>query len=78
MDLLNNAVRDGARTSEHSFNNLADIPSRPDVDRLFSRQQTSSTETSENSVGVTGTVVLVEGKHGFLGRGRNTEAKNLF
>jgi hypothetical protein len=21
MDLLNNAVRDGARTSEHSFNN---------------------------------------------------------
>jgi hypothetical protein len=35
MDLLNNAVRDGARTSEHSFNNLAEIPSGPvafDVD----------------------------------------------
>ena len=80
MDLLNNAVRDGARTSEHSFNNLAEIPSEPvafDVDRLFSRRQTSSTETSENSVGVTGTV-LDGGKHGFGGRGRNTTAKNLF
>jgi hypothetical protein len=80
MDLLNNAVRDVARTSDHSFNNLAEIPSGPvafDVDRLFSRRQTSSTETSENSVGVTGTV-LDGGKHGFWGRGRNTEAKNLF
>ena len=47
------------------------------MDRLFSRRQTSSTETSENSVGVTGTV-LDGGKHGFWGQGRNTEAKNLF
>jgi hypothetical protein len=57
MDLLNNAVKDGARTAEY---NLADIPSGPvafDADRLFSRRQTSSTETSENSVGVTGTVL---------------------
>ncbi|CAB4015946.1 Hypothetical predicted protein, partial [Paramuricea clavata] len=64
-DLLN-AVIDGARTSEYSVNNLADIPSGPvafDVDRLFSRRQTSSIETSENSVGVIGTV-FDGGKHG--------------
>ena len=73
MDLLNNAVGDGARTSEYSFNNLTDIPSGPealDVDRLFSRRQTSLTETSENSVGVTGKVWDGR-KHGFLGRVKN-------
>ena len=78
-DLLNSSVRDGAITSAHSFNNLADIPSGPvafPVDNADNRLRTSSMETGVNSVELSNSVVGV-GRHGLSGRGRNTEAKNL-
>jgi hypothetical protein len=49
--LLNSSVRDGAITSAHSFNNLADIPSGPvafPVDNADNRLRTSSMETGVN------------------------------
>ena len=59
-DLLNSAVKDGAISFEHSFNNLADISSRPvalSVERFESRELVSSVET-EMDLRVTSSKIL--------------------
>ena len=76
-DLLNSSVRDGAITSAHSFNNLADIPSGPvafPIDNADNRLRTSSMETGVNSVELSNVVVGV-GTRGVLGRGREGETR---
>ena len=75
--MLNNAVRGGASTPEHSFKSqLAEIPSGPvafAVDRLDSNALTSSTVTViVSSWSCTDTEVVHRGVGGL---GRNTEAK---
>ena len=75
-DMLNNTVREGVSTPEHSFKSLAEIPSGPvafAVDRLDSNALTSSTVTViVSSWSCTDTEVVHRGVEGL---GRNTEAK---
>ncbi len=77
-DVFSRTARDGARTSAHSFNNLAEIPSGPvafTVDKLQSNVWISSKETFENS-GEEGVAFEYKVGIGLSLRGRKTEANN--